>query len=340
MKIHEIANFVKGNLIGDGELEISRVASLEKAKSGEISFINKSELADKTIVTNASCVFAAANSIEKLSCPIIQVKNPKLAFAKIAEVLHPNKARKPDIHQSSVVSKLAKIGKDVFIGAHCSVGENSEIGNHSQLLAGTKIGNNVKVGKNCIFHPNVFIEDGCTIGDNVILYSGAVIGKEGFGFVRDVDKHVKFPQIGTVIIEDDVEIGANSCVDRGALGETRIGKGTKIDNLVQVAHNVNIGERVVIAAQTGISGSVTIEDDCIIAGQVGFADHTTIKKGAIIGAKSAVFPGKIVREGIWCGIPVQPIDDYKRQNANIKAVPRLRKEIKILKTLIKELENK
>ncbi len=200
--------------------------------------------------------------------------------------------------------------------------------------------NITQVGKNCIFHPNVFIEDGCTIGDNVILYSGAVIGKEGFGFVRDVDKHVKFPQIGTVIIEDDVEIGANSCVDRGALGETRIGKGTKIDNLVQVAHNVNIGERVVIAAQTGISGSVTIEDDCIIAGQVGFADHTTIKKGAIIGAKSAVFPGKIVREGIWCGIPFQPIDDYKRQNANIKAVPRLRKEIKILKTLIKELENK
>jgi UDP-3-O-[3-hydroxymyristoyl] glucosamine N-acyltransferase len=166
-----------------------------------------------------------------------------------------------------------------------------------------------------------------------------VIGADGFGFVRGKDRYVKFPQIGTVVIEDNVEIGANSCVDRGALGETRIGEGTKIDNLVQVAHNVRIGKRVVIASQTGISGSTVIEDDCIIGGQVGFGDHATVKSGAIIGSKAGVLPGKIVREGVWWGIPVQPLDEYKRQNAHVKGISRLKDEVKELKKQIDKLKN-
>jgi len=186
-----------------------------------------------------------------------------------------------------------------------------------------------------VLHPNVFVEDGCTIGDNVILHAGVVIGADGFGYVRDADEYIRFPQIGTVVIEDNVEIGANSCIDRGALGETRIGEGTKIDNLVQIAHNVQIGKRVVIAAQTGISGSTVIEDDCVIGGQVGMGDHARVLKGAVIGSQAGVLPGKIVRPGIWWGTPVQPLDEYKRQNAHLKSLGRLRS---IVKDLEKRLE--
>ena len=338
MKIGEIAIFLKGNLIGDGEDIIHRVAALEKAKEGEISFVEKQELLDDIEKIYASCLIVPIDFDGKTTCPLIRVKKPKLAFAKIAEVLHSKNTTKPRIHETAIIAKNATIGKDVSIGAFCCVGSGSQIGDQTQLSAGSKVGENVRIGQNCSIKQNVCIGDNCDIRDKVILHPGVVIGTDGFGYVKDTERHVKFPQIGTVVIESDVEIGANSCVDRGALGETRIGAGTKIDNQVQVAHNVQIGKRVIIAAQTGISGSVTIEDDCIIAGQVGFADHVTIKKGAVIGAKSAVFPGKIVRKGIWCGIPVQPLDKYKKQNAYLRSLPRLIEEIKKLKERIKSSE--
>ena len=189
-----------------------------------------------------------------------------------------------------------------------------------------------------MIHPNVFLEDGVTIGDRVILHAGVVIGADGFGYVRDQHSHHKFPQIGTVVIEDDVELGANTCVDRGALGRTRIGRGTKIDNMVHVGHNCDIGERVVIAAQTGISGSVTIEDDCVIGGQVGFGDHIRVQSGAVIGSKAGILPGKIVRPGVWWGIPIQPLAEYKRLNAHISRLPHVREELKQLTERVKELE--
>lgn len=341
MKVKEIADFLDAEVFGNGEVEISKISSLEKSSKGEISFIENPELLKDFSKTEASCLIVPPDFNKKLSCPLIQVKNPKLAFAKIAKILHPQKERESEIHKSAVIAESAKIGKDIFIGAFCCIGENSLIGSGTQLRAGAKVGDNVKIGKNCVIYPNVFIEDNSEIGNSVILHTGVVVGTDGFGYVRDNEenRHIKFPQIGKVVIEDDVEIGANSCIDRGALGETRIGEGTKIDNLVQVAHNVSIGKRVVIAAQTGISGSVTIEDDCIIAGQVGFADHTTIKKGAVIGAKSAVFPGKIVRKGVWCGVPVQPLDEYKKQNAHIKSIPRLKEELKKIKEKLKKFES-
>ena len=322
------------NSSGESDTEILRVASLETARKGEIAFVEKAENVSET---NASCLLVPENFDAEIPCPFIKVKNPKFAFAKIAAELHPPKKRAPEIHHSAVISESAKIGKDVFIGAFCCVGDDSEIGDGTQLRAGAKVGDNVRVGKNCVLHPNVFVEDNCTIGDKVILHSGVVIGADGFGYVRDgANGYVKFPQIGTVIIEDDVEIGANTCIDRGALGETRIGEGTKIDNLVQIAHNVQIGKRVVIAAQTGISGSTVIEDDCVIGGQVGMGDHATVKSGAIIGSQAGVLPGKIVRAGVWWGTPVQPLDEYKRQNAMVKGLARLREEVKELKKKLSE----
>ena len=190
-----------------------------------------------------------------------------------------------------------------------------------------------------MLHPNVFVEDGSTLGDRVILHAGVVVGADGFGYVRgEKGEYQKFPQIGTVVIENDVEIGPNTCIDRGALGETRIGEGTKIDNLVQVGHNVQIGRRCVIAAQTGISGSVTIEDDCVIGGQVGFGDHVRVQSGAVIGSQAGILPGKIVRPGVWWGTPIQPLDECKRQNAHIKGLERLKKEVRDLKKALEKIK--
>ena len=340
MKIQEIADFIDGILRGTGEVEIRRVAAFESASENEIAFLEKAET-EKT--TRAACVIVPENfAPQQLPCPSIEVKNPKLAFARLAAVLHPPKRRAPEIHQSAMIAENARTGKDVFIGAFACVGENTIIGDGTQIRAGAKIGDNVQIGDGCVIHPNVFIEDNSVIGDRVILHAGVIIGADGFGYVRDRGDagYVKFPQIGTVVIESDVEIGAHTCVDRGALGETRIGAGTKIDNLVQIAHNVQIGKRVVIASQTGISGSVTIEDDCVIGGQVGFGDHIHVRKGAIIGSKAGILPGKIVRAGVWWGIPIQPLDEYKRQNAMVKGLPRMREEIKELKRQIEELKSK
>ena len=336
--VSELAVHVGGHAFGDGTVVIQRVASLETAGEGEIAYVEDEKLFAVASASKASCVIAPAGSDVKAPCRI-EVKKPKLAFALIAEILHPPKKRAPGIHPSSVIAPSAKVAGQVFIGAFVCVGENSSVGKGTQIRAGAKIGDNVHLGSDCVVHPNVFLEDGVTIGDRVILHAGVVIGADGFGYVRDEHSHHKFPQIGTVVIEDDVELGAHTCVDRAALGRTRIGRGTKIDNMVHVGHNCDIGERVVIAAQTGISGSVTIEDDCIIGGQVGFGDHIRVQSGAVIGSKAGILPGKIVRPGVWWGIPIQPLDEYKRLNAHISRLPQVRKELKELTERVKMLEN-
>jgi UDP-3-O-[3-hydroxymyristoyl] glucosamine N-acyltransferase len=334
MKTKEIADLLSGDLSGDGDVEIAAVAALATARSGDIAFVDK---ADVDPASDASALIAPLDFQTATAKPVIRTNDPKLAFAKLATVLHPKPHLSPGIHPISLIADTAVIADNVYVGPFVSVGDGSEIGPGTQLLAGTCIGERVKIGANCILHPNVTIENDCTLGNSVILHAGVVIGADGFGYVRDSDRYVKFPQIGTVIIGDDVEIGANTCIDRGALGETRIGKGTKIDNLVQIAHNVQIGERVVIAAQTGISGSTVIEDDCVIGGQVGMGDHARVLKGAVIGSQAGVLPGKIVRAGVWWGTPVQPLDEYKRQNARVKGLQRLKTEFTELKTKVDEL---
>ncbi len=337
MKINEIAEFLNGKLVGAGDIEILRVASLDTARANEISFVEKIEAAESLAETLASCLLVPENFDAALPCSFIRVKNTKLAFAKIAAKLHSSPIKK-GWHVTASIHESADV-RASFIGAFVSVGENSQIGETSEIYDGVKIGSNVTIRKGSIIYPNCVIYDNVEIGYECIIHAGTIIGADGFGFVRDgANGYVKFPQIGTVIIEDNVEIGANSCIDRGALGETRIGEGTKIDNLVQIAHNVQIGKRVIIAAQTGISGSTVIEDDCVIGGQVGMGDHATVKSGAIIGSQAGVLPGKIVRAGVWWGTPVQPLDEYKRQNAHVKGIARLKDEVKELKAQIKNLK--
>ncbi|MFV0389407.1 MAG: UDP-3-O-(3-hydroxymyristoyl)glucosamine N-acyltransferase [Pyrinomonadaceae bacterium] len=337
MKLNDIADIVSGKLIGEKDSEVYGFAAVSNAETGEITFVNDNKIDAESI--NASCVFVSKPFDAEVKFGQIIVPNPKLAFAKIAREFLGKQNPKGIIHRSAEVSESAKIGGNVDIGAFCSIGENTVINTNTIVANGAKIGANVKIGENCVIHPNVVIENACEIGANVIIHAGVVIGADGFGFVRDSGGYVKFPQIGRVVIEDDVEIGANSCVDRGALGETRIGAGTKIDNLVQIAHNVSIGKRVVIASQTGISGSVVIEDDCVIGGQVGFGDHTHVKAGAVIGSKAGVLPGKIVREGVWWGIPIEPLHEYKRKNARVNSLGRLIERVKLLEQKLKDFEN-
>ena len=336
-KISELAQFVDARIVGDGEIEVYAVASLESAVPGDVAYLDDEKFSEAAAKSQASCIIVRADSQSDLPTQL-KVNNPKLAFSLIAELLHPPKKRPPEIHSSAVIAESADVALQVFVGAFVCIGENSEVGSGTQIRAGAKIGDNVTIGTDCVIHPNVFIEDGVTIGDRVVLHAGVVIGADGFGYVRGEMGYHKFPQIGTVVVEDDVEIGANATIDRGALGRTRIGRGTKLDNMVHVGHNCDIGERVVIAAQTGISGSVTIEDDCVIGGQVGFGDHIHVQSGAVIGSKAGILPGKIVRPGVWWGIPIQPLDEYKRLNAHLGRVPQLREEVKELKKRVSQLE--
>lgn len=341
--VTELAAEVDGKVIGDGGILIDRVASLESAGERSISYVDNEKFFSAAATSSASCLIVPRNvdgRPEFKSGALIEVANPKLAFSQIAEILHPAVRRDPAVHATAVVAETADIALTAYIGPHVCVGDYARIGSYTRVEAGTVIGSNVTVGGDCVLHPNVVLYDGVAIGNRVVLHAGVCIGADGFGYVRSEMGYQKFPQIGTVVIEDDVELGAHTCIDRAALGRTRIGKGTKLDNMVHIGHNCDIGERVVIAAQTGISGSVVLEDDVVIGGQTGFGEHTRVQRGAIIGAKAGILPGKIVRPGVWWGIPIQPLADYKRMNAHLGRLPELRDEVKELKKRLKELEEK
>jgi UDP-3-O-[3-hydroxymyristoyl] glucosamine N-acyltransferase len=338
--VAELAALVGGRAVGDVGALVRGVASIEGAREGGVVFVEDEKFLDAARACGASCVIAPEGAGAKLegAQSVIETARPKLAFALIAEVLHPPRRRGAFVHPMASVGEGARLGEGVYVGAGVAVGEGAQIGEGTQILAGSVVGERATVGRGCVLHPNVVLYDGVTLGDRVILHAGVVVGADGFGYVRDESGvYHKFPQVGTVVIEDDVEIGANTCVDRGALGTTRVGRGTKIDNLVQVGHNVEIGERVVIAAQTGISGSTVIESDAVIGGQVGFGDHARVMSGAVIGSQAGVLPGKIVRPGVWWGTPVQLLEEYKRRNALWGRLPRMREEVEELKRQVREL---
>ncbi|HEY5884867.1 MAG TPA: UDP-3-O-(3-hydroxymyristoyl)glucosamine N-acyltransferase [Pyrinomonadaceae bacterium] len=342
LSVSELADHVSGVVIGDGDVVIDRIADLKRAGSNEVAYVEDEKFLESAAASQAGCLIVPKELTATLQKteqqPLIEVANPKLAFARIAALLHPPKRREPLIHASAVVAETANLDLTVYLGPHVSIGEHSHVAAGTMIEAGVTIGDNVKIGTDCVLYPGVVLYDNVSIGDRVVLHAGVCIGADGFGYVRGDMGYHKFPQRGTVVIEDEVELGAYTCVDRAALGVTRIGKGTKLDNMVHVGHNCDIGEHVVIAAQTGISGSVVIEDDVVIGGQVGFGDHIRVRSGAIIGSKAGVLPGKIVRPGVWWGIPIQPLEDYKRLNAHLQQLPKMRDEIKELKLQLEQLK--
>jgi UDP-3-O-[3-hydroxymyristoyl] glucosamine N-acyltransferase len=339
MTVEQLAELVVGRVVGDGATVIEGIADLEHAGESEIAYVESENFLAAASASDAACLIVTDQISENLrERTLIEVRAPKLAFALIGAALHPPVRREPTIHPSAVVAETADVALTAYVGPNVCIGEYTHVGAYTRLEAGVVLGSNVTVGNDCVLHPNVALYDGVSIGSRVILHVGVCIGADGFGYVRHELGYQKFPQIGTVVLEDDIEIGAYTCVDRAALGRTRIGTGTKLDNMVHVGHNCDIGERVVIAAQTGISGSVVIEDDAVIGGQVGFGDHTRVQKGAIIGSKAGILPGKIVRPGVWWGIPVQPLDQYKRMNAHLGRLPQMREDLKRLQKEIEELK--
>lgn len=339
MKIEELAEIAGGRVFGDKETRIERIADLDQAREGDVAYVDNEKFFAAAAESKASCLIVPVGVAEKFpGRTLIEVANPKLAFSLIGAALHPPVRREPEIHASAVIAESADVALTAYIGPHVQIGDNARVGVSTRIEAGVVVGANVTIGDDCVLHPNVVLYDGVTISNRVILHASVCIGADGFGYVRHDHGYQKFPQIGTVVIEDDVELGAHTCIDRAALGRTRIGRGTKLDNMVHVGHNCDIGERVVIAAQTGISGSVVIEDDAVIGGQVGFGDHTRVQKGAVIGSKAGILPGKIVRPGVWWGIPVQPLDRYKRMNAHLNRLAEMRDEIKQLRQAVAQLQ--
>ena len=322
MKLSEIAKHIGGRVVG-ADVEVGSVASIESATARDLVFVDNEGHLAAALASKAAAViageFADTGQGPVPHKSLVIARQPKLAFARAAETLYPKKRPVPGIHSTAVVHESARLGKGVAVAPHAVVAEDVTIGDHTAIGAGAFIGAGVRLGSGCDIKSNVSIYPGTAVGDRVTVHAGAVLGSDGFGFVRDEQSgaYAKFPQIGRLEIGDDVEIGANSTVDRGALDATVIGRGTKLDNLVHVGHNVRIAENVVIAAQTGISGSTVIEDGVVVAGQVGIADHVTVESGAILGAQCGVPSGKVIRgKGIlFWGTPARPIKQYLKELA-------------------------
>ncbi|MBZ5516201.1 MAG: UDP-3-O-(3-hydroxymyristoyl)glucosamine N-acyltransferase [Acidobacteriia bacterium] len=330
MNTDEIARLVGGTLQGEGKIEIRGVAALEAATSDELAFAEGDRALALAAQSQAGCILIpAGKSVSGRTT--IAVAHPKLAFIRAAEALHPPPVVAPGIHRTAIVSPEATLAANVSVGPHAVIERGAGVGAGTRLGAGVYLGEDVQVGAHCVLYPHVTVYPGARLGDRVILHAGVTIGGDGFGYVFAEGRHRKFPQLGQVIVEDDVEIGCNTTVDRGSLGKTVIGQGTKIDNLVQVAHNVRIGRHCVIAAQTGISGSVEIGDYVIMGGQVGIGDHVRVEDRAVLGGGAGILPGKIVRRGttVW-GRPARPLDEFKKMYANLSNLPRLAEKVKEL----------
>lgn len=325
---------------GDGARVLDKVSSLESADASSLVFLEDREPESSPAGTAAGCVLTSRR-LATVATNVIFSEHPKVDFARAAAYLYPWPQSRGAHDPKAEIAPEAVIEADVEIGPFAVVERGARIGQGSIIRAGAVVGRDCCIGRSCILNPGVVLYPGVQIGDRVILHAGVILGGDGFGYVSDGRNQIKFPQVGRIIIEDDVEIGCNTTVDRGSLGTTRIGAGTKVDNLVQIAHNVVIGRNVVIAAQTGISGSTVIEDNAVIGGQVGFGDHVRVQQGAVIGSKAGILPGKIVRSGeVYWGVPIRPLREYKRLNALFGRLPEMKAEIDSLKKEVARLQKK
>ena len=323
--LRDIAADARAELRGDGSILISGIASITSARDGDLVFAGDEQKLDEALRSEAAAAIVGEFAREMAaSKPLLIVKDPRLAFARAAKLFQDEKSREGR-DESAQVHLSAQIGEHVWIGPGVVIEEQARIGDHCSICANTVVGAGAVIGESCQIGPNVTIYAGCELGKRVRVQAGAVLGSAGFGYVRDEQgTYSLFPQIGKLVIEDDVEIGANCTIDRGALDATVIRRGVKLDNLVHVGHNVEIGEDVVIAAQTGISGSSRIGKTAIVGGQVGIADGVEIEEGAILGAQSGIPSGKKIRgKGIvFWGTPARPIKDYLRELATLARLSR------------------
>ena len=332
----QIAQFVQGRVEGDENATVNTFAKIEEGEEGAISFLSNEKYIHYIYNTKSSVVLI--DETLQLDGPVhttlIRVANARDCVARLLQMYEAAKPKKQGIDPLAFISPDAKIGKDCYIGAFAYVAEGAEIGDGCQIYPHAVVGENVKIGNNCIIYPNVTIYHDCKLGNNIILHAGSVVGSDGFGFAPNGDKYDKIPQIGIVTIEDDVEIGANTCIDRSTMGSTIIRKGVKLDNLVQIAHNVEVGKNTVMSAQVGIAGSTKVGEWCMFGGQVGVAGHISIGDKVFLGAQSGV-PSSIKDNQALIGTPPMEKLPYFKSQAIFQKLPDLYKEINRLK---KEIE--
>jgi UDP-3-O-[3-hydroxymyristoyl] glucosamine N-acyltransferase len=339
--LKELADFCDAQIVGgDCSTSIYSVADITSAQTGQVTQLTNSRYAQHIKNSTATACFiadgfAVDNIPENLA--LLVCADPEMSFIKATELLHPARTYSPQIAPQAVLDNNVTLGDDVYIGPYAVVGENARIGNGSTLLAGAYLGKNVTVGENCRIYPYAVIYDDVVLGNNVIIHSGAIIGADGFGYKFRNNRHVKVPQVGNVVIDDNVEIGANTCIDRGALGSTVIGAGSKIDNLVQVGHNNKVGKNVIMCGLTGVSGSCNIEDYAILAGSSGIADHVTIGAGAVVMARSGV-AGDVKPGAQVFGSPAKDKKTAYKEQIAISKLPELLKKVKLLEEKIQALE--
>jgi UDP-3-O-[3-hydroxymyristoyl] glucosamine N-acyltransferase len=339
LKLSDIADRLGCRLEGDGAIEIHRVTALEDAGPGDLTFFTNPKYASQLRTTRASAVILGEDA-GPAPCAALRARHAYFAFARAVELFAPQDRPPAGVHRLADVAASATIAPDASIGPFVSIGEGARVGARTVIHARVTIGAGARIGDDCVIHAGASIRERVEIGNRVVLQDGAVIGSDGFGFARMPDGgHHKIPQIGGVVIEDDVEIGANSTVDRPAVGETRIGAGTKIDNLVQIAHGVAVGKRVLLAAQVGVAGSSTIEDNVTLAGQVGIAGHITIGAGTIATAQTGV-PNSVDPGSFISGYPAIPNRDWLKSSAVFRRLPELRKAIADLDRRLAELETR
>lgn len=337
MTLAQIAKLIDGEVIGDSQILITGISGIKEAQKGDITFVANPKYMPLINTTRASAIITSL-TIKNVDKPLIRTENPSLAFAKLVSYFAPDESViEPGIHPTAIIGEEVKLGENVCIQPYVIISNGVSIGDNTILHAGVYIGYNSKIGSNCLIYPHVTIRERVTIGNKVIIHSGTVIGSDGFGYATVKGVHYKIPQIGTVYIEDDVEIGANVTIDRARFGKTHIKRGTKIDNLVQIAHNVEIGENSIVVAQSGISGSTVIGKGVILAGQSGVVGHINIGDNAIVAAQAGVTKSVPAGE-VVSGYPAKPHKIAKRINACVQKLPNLYKCVKELQKKIKELE--
>ncbi len=340
LTVDDIARKLNGTVTGDGSVAITSVASLKQAEAGDLSFLSNPRYAPDMAATKASAVLVNEAWTGESTVTVIRVKSADAAFAQVACWLaRPAIVRTPGIHPTAVIAADAKIGKDVVIGPLCVVEAGAVIGDGTVLVAQCYVGQSCEIGKNGLLYPLVSLREYCKVGDRVILHNGAVIGSDGFGYVKEAGHWKKIPQVGIVVLGDDVEIGANTTIDRARFGTTRVGNGTKLDNLIQVAHNVTIGEDTAMAAQVGIAGSCHIGNRVQLAGQVGLAGHIEIGDDAAVMAQSGVSKD-VPPASVMMGAPAIPVREFRKFHANSMRLPELKKKVSDLEARIRLLEGK
>jgi UDP-3-O-[3-hydroxymyristoyl] glucosamine N-acyltransferase len=335
--VGELAALVDGSVVGDDSILISGISTIEDSKLGDVTFAENARFMGSAARSLASAVIAPQNA-PIIGKPLIRVKNPKFAFAQVLRVFAPEPKIYKGIHATAQIDSSAVLGQNVSVHASAVIGENSSIGANTVIFPFVYIGDNVKIGSDCVVYPHVVLHDDTELGNNVVIHSGSILGTDGFGYMFIEDRHYKIPQIGRVIVGDDVEIGANVTIDKARTGSTRIGRGTKIDNLVHIGHNCTIGDHSVIVAQVGVSGSVQIGKGVILAGQAGIKDHVTIGDGAIVGAKTGVI-GDVLPGQFVSGHYSRPHMDDLRMRANTQALPKLLKKVQALEKRLADIEN-